>query len=103
MSKQAGAPHRKHIPQRMCAVCREIGAKRKLTRLVRTATSGVQVDPTGKMNGRGAYLCDKPSCWVRALESDILEKALRVQLTDEDRQRLREVINKMPKPDLPTA
>lgn len=103
MSKQSGTPHRKHIPQRTCAVCREVNAKRTLTRLVRTASGGVQVDPGGKMNGRGAYLCDKRSCWVRALETDVLEKALRVQLTDEDRQRLREVLDKMPKTDPPSA
>lgn len=87
MSKQsAGRP--KHIPQRTCIVCRETGAKRNLTRLVRTPDEGIQVDLTGKRNGRGAYLCDKPSCWQRAIESDVLAKALRTTVTDEDKQRL---------------
>lgn len=87
MSKQV---HRKHIPQRTCVVCRETDAKRSLTRLVRTADEGVQIDLTGKRNGRGAYLCNQPSCWQRAVESDVLEKALRTTLTPEDRQRLDE-------------
>ncbi|MCC7448642.1 MAG: YlxR family protein [Anaerolineae bacterium] len=80
----------KHIPQRTCVVCRETDAKRSLTRLVRTADEGVQIDPTGKRNGRGAYLCDQPACWDRAVQSDVLEKALRTTLTVEDRQRIDE-------------
>lgn len=91
MSKHpAGRP--KHIPQRTCVVCRETNAKRSLTRLVRTADEGVQVDPTGKRSGRGAYLCEQASCWKRALESDVLDKALRTTLTGEDRQRLGKVM-----------
>ena len=80
----------KHIPQRTCVVCRETNAKRTLTRIVRTAENGVQVDPTGKLNGRGAYLCDRSECWQQAVESDVLDKALRTTLTAEDRQRLNE-------------
>src|SRR5262249_61248663 len=63
----------KHVPQRTCVVCRQTSAKRTLTRIVRTADQGVWVDPTGKRNGRGAYLCDQITCWERALNSDILE------------------------------
>jgi predicted RNA-binding protein YlxR (DUF448 family) len=50
---------RRHIPRRTCVVCRATGDKRALTRLVRTPDDGVHVDPTGKRNGRGAYLCDR--------------------------------------------
>lgn len=82
-------PAHKHVPVRMCVVCREHGGKRALTRVVRTA-GGVMVDPTGKMNGRGAYLCDKASCWQRALTSDVLASALRATLTGQDRERLSE-------------
>ena len=89
MSKQ---PAVKHIPQRTCVVCRETNAKRTLLRIVRTAEHGVQIDPTGKQNGRGAYLCDKPTCWRRAIETDILGKALRTILTADDRDRLRAAV-----------
>jgi predicted RNA-binding protein YlxR (DUF448 family) len=82
----------KHIPQRTCAVCRETNAKRTLTRLVRTPAEGVQLDPSGKQNGRGAYLCNQLSCWQNAVESNVLEKALRTTLTPDDRQRLREAM-----------
>jgi uncharacterized protein len=86
---------RKHVPQRTCVVCRETDAKRALTRVVRTAEEGVQVDPTGKRNGRGAYLCSQPSCWQRAVESNVLDRALRTTLTAEDRQRLSEAMKQI--------
>lgn len=92
MTEAAGrTPRRKHIPQRTCVVCRDKDAKRQLTRLVRT-DSGVVIDPSGKLNGRGAYLCDNPTCWARAASTDILSKALRTTLTAEDRQRLQQAI-----------
>jgi len=77
---------RKHIPQRTCVGCREVLPKRSLIRIVRTP-QGVQVDPTGKMAGRGAYLHNQLSCWERGLKG-ALSQALKVNLTDEERDRL---------------
>lgn len=82
---------RKHIPVRTCVVCRERDDKRTLTRLVRTP-DGLQIDRTGKQNGRGAYLCDRVTCWRKAAESDILNKALKMTLSDQDRNRLLQAI-----------
>jgi uncharacterized protein len=81
----------KHVPIRTCVVCREKDAKRTLMRVVRTE-DGVQVDATGKMNGRGAYVCERQACWERAVSSDVLAKALRTTLTDTDRTRLRQAM-----------
>ncbi len=81
-------PAQKHVPVRMCVVCRDKAGKRALTRVVRTE-AGLQIDPSGKMNGRGAYLCDRVSCWDTAVKTDLLAKALRMSLTEEDRERLR--------------
>jgi predicted RNA-binding protein YlxR (DUF448 family) len=77
-----------HIPQRTCVVCREKKDKRLLTRIVRTPDSGVIVDPTGKRNGRGAYLCDEVVCWNSAVESRIIDQALQTELSNEERQEL---------------
>jgi uncharacterized protein len=79
----------KHVPIRTCVVCREKANKRGLIRVVRTE-HGIEVDLTGKMNGRGAYLCERESCWERAATSDMLSKALRMPLTADDRERLRQ-------------
>jgi hypothetical protein len=82
------APAR-HVPQRLCVACREVDSKRRLIRLVRTADGRVEVDPTGKRPGRGAYLCARPQCWQSALKRHTLARALRVAaLLPEDQQAL---------------
>ncbi|MEZ4666817.1 MAG: YlxR family protein [Anaerolineae bacterium] len=79
--------HTMHVPVRTCVICREKAGKRTLTRIVRTE-HGILIDLTGKMNGRGAYLCDRVECWERAIKSDILNQALRTKMSDEDRMHL---------------
>ncbi len=81
----------------MCVVCRAKGDKRTLTRIVRTE-AGVRIDPTGKMNGRGAYLCDQDTCWDRAVAGGALNQALRTTLTEEDRNHLLQAKPTMAKP-----
>jgi hypothetical protein len=76
----------RHIPQRTCIACRQIEAKGTLIRLVRTP-NGVEADPSGKTPGRGAYLHIDPDCWQRGLAGG-LEKALRTELSEQDRVRL---------------
>jgi hypothetical protein len=84
----------KHVPQRTCVGCHTVRAKRTLVRVVRTP-EGVMVDPTGKLNGRGAYLHNSRSCWERGL-SGALKNALKVELTTEDKQRLEAFMNSLP-------
>lgn len=78
----------KHIPQRTCVGCRTTSAKRAFVRIVRTPEGTVEVDPTGKRNGRGAYLCAQRSCWEHALKRDRLARALRAPLSAADRAAL---------------
>ncbi len=77
---------RKHVPQRTCVGCHETLSKRALIRIVRVGER-VQVDPTGKLAGRGAYLHDRRTCWERGLKG-ALAHALKTELTDEDRKGL---------------
>jgi uncharacterized protein len=84
----------KHVPQRTCVGCREVMPKRKMVRIVRTA-DGVQVDPTSKLAGRGAYMHDRRECWERGLKG-ALGHALKTTLTSEDRIRLEEFMNTLP-------
>lgn len=78
----------RRIPQRTCVGCRRIGSKRELVRIVRLPTGGVEVDPTGKKSGRGAYLCPDASCWEAALERRGLDRALKVVINPEERADL---------------
>lgn len=84
----------KHIPQRTCVGCREVLPKRQMLRIVRTG-EGVRVDPTGNLAGRGAYLHDRRSCWVRGMKG-ALAHALKAELTAEDRAHLEEFMNTLP-------
>lgn len=51
-----------HVPTRTCAVCRTARPKRELTRIVRTPAGSVIRDETGRLAGRGTYICDQPGC-----------------------------------------
>ncbi len=78
----------RHIPQRTCIVCRHVKEKRKLVRLVRTPEGSIEIDRSGKMTGRGAYLCHRQQCWETGLKANKLEHALRGKLTGANRERL---------------
>jgi predicted RNA-binding protein YlxR (DUF448 family) len=65
-----------------------------MVRLVRTA-DGVQIDPTGKLPGRGAYLHDRRECWERGLKG-ALGHALKANLTQDDRARLEKFMSNLP-------
>jgi predicted RNA-binding protein YlxR (DUF448 family) len=76
------------IAQRTCVACRQIKPKRELVRLVRTSGGDIEVDSTGKKEGRGAYLCPVRECWEKALKGKQLEQTLRISLTRENREQL---------------
>jgi predicted RNA-binding protein YlxR (DUF448 family) len=61
-----------------------------LVRIVRQPAGDVVIDATGRLNGRGAYLCNRPACWVRASETETLAKALNAHIPDNLRMVLRE-------------
>lgn len=88
-SKRGKGPRPKHVPQRMCISCRQHDAKRGLIRIVRTPEGTVEVDPTGRRNGRGAYLCHQRACWEKALSSGLLSRALKVDINAETVDTLR--------------
>jgi len=68
-------------PERTCVVCRQTNQKKQLVRLVRTAEGTIEIDPTGKRPGRGAYLCHDASCWRSAVKGNRLETALRTKMS----------------------
>ena len=68
--------------------CRQIKAKRELVRLVRTLRGDIEIDTSGKKEGRGAYLCPRRACLEKALQGKQLEHVLKSQLTPANRERL---------------
>jgi uncharacterized protein len=94
--KRAKGPRPKHVPQRMCVACREHDTKRGLYRIVRTPEGTIEPDPTGRRNGRGAYLCTKAACWEKALGTGILSRALNVEIDTESLDALRRYAATLP-------
>ena len=78
----------KKIPMRMCVGCRTMKEKKSLLRVVRTADGEVRVDPTGKLGGRGAYVCPSAECLKKAVRSRALDRALETSLSPEVMERL---------------
>ena len=76
------------IAQRTCVACRQVRPKRELVRLVHTSGGDIEIDSTGKKEGRGAYLCPGRECWEKALKGKQLEQTLRINLTRENREQL---------------
>ena len=75
-------------PQRTCVACRMVGDKRGLVRLVRVSDGSVAVDTSGKVSGRGAYLCHRTECWESGIAGGKLERSLKVILTPSNREQL---------------
>jgi predicted RNA-binding protein YlxR (DUF448 family) len=76
------------IAQRTCAGCRQVKGKREMVRLVRTGTGSVEIDRSGKKEGRGTYLCLEWGCWEKALKGRQLEHALKGNVSREELERL---------------
>ena len=78
----------KKIPQRQCMGCRERKAKRELIRVVRGTDGVVSLDFSGKLNGRGAYICPQMECLQKAQKAKSLERSLEVPIPQEVYERL---------------
>lgn len=73
----------KKIPMRQCAVCHTARTKKELVRVVKTPDMEVGLDDTGKMRGRGAYICPDIECFKKARKTKALEKSLSISIPDD--------------------
>ena len=71
------------IPMRRCTGCGEMKEKKSLIRIVRTPEGAIRIDGTGKMNGRGAYLCDDVTCLRKARKKRSLQRSLDTPIPEE--------------------
>ena len=78
----------RRIPTRSCVACRTSRPKRELLRVVRTPDGRVAVDDTGRVAGRGAYLCRDDACITRAIDRGALARALETTIPPELREEL---------------
>ena len=79
----------RHVPERSCVACGVKMPKSKLLRVVRTDRKSLVVDTTGRAPGRGAYLCQAPECWDRALGKGGLGRSLGLEISSTDLEPVR--------------
>ena len=63
----------KKIPQRKCIVCQDRDSKKELMRIVKNKEGEIFLDPSGRANGRGAYICKDTECLKKAIKTKALK------------------------------
>lgn len=82
----------KKMPQRTCMGCNEKKDKKDLIRIVKSSDGEINIDKSGKMPGRGAYICDNIECLEKAVKTKRIERVLESKIEDTIYEKLRGVI-----------
>ena len=82
----------KKIPERTCMGCNQKKNKKDLIRIVKNKEKGILVDKTGKLEGRGAYICNNIDCLDKAIKSKRIDRKLEATIDNEIYETLRGVI-----------
>lgn len=82
----------KKKPTRTCIACNEQKEKRELLRIVKSKDGIIEVDLTGKKNGRGAYICKNEECLEKLIKTKKLEKVFDTEISSELYENIRGVI-----------
>lgn len=82
----------KKIVQRMCMGCNTKKDKKELIRIVMNKEGNISIDKTGKLSGRGAYICDNVECLEKIIKSKRLERIFETKIDEEIYKNLRGVI-----------
>ena len=80
------------LPERTCLGCNIKKPKKEFIRIVKNKEGEINIDRTGKMPGRGAYICDNIECLEKLVKSKRLEKVFEIKISDEIYEKLRGVI-----------
>ena len=82
----------KKKPARRCMGCNESKEKNELLRIVKSKEGIIEVDLTGKKNGRGAYICKNEQCLDKVIKSKRLQKVFEQEIGQDIYENLRGVI-----------
>ncbi len=77
------------VPMRMCIACREMKPKKELIRIVKN-DAGITIDYKGKVNGRGAYICNDEACLRKCIKSRALNRAYKTEISEDVYNKLLE-------------
>lgn len=78
----------KKLPLRLCIGCGAQKPKKEMVRIVKTAQDEIFLDSSGRMNGRGAYICKNGECIVRAEKTRGLERSFKIAIGRDVYKRL---------------
>lgn len=81
----------KKTPERRCIGCMQSRPKRELIRIV-AAEDGLHIDESGRMPGRGCYLCRSAECYQAALKKNAFGRSLKAEVSREQAQSIAEQI-----------
>lgn len=81
---------KKKKPERSCIACQNKQVKGSFIRIVRTPEGEVQIDPSGKTSGRGAYICSNANCIDLVIKNKRLDKVLRTKVSSDIYHALRQ-------------
>lgn len=73
----------------MCIACKESKVKKELIRVVKT-DDDFALDFTGKLNGRGAYICNNDECMQKCIKGKMLSKAFKQNISNETYEKIKE-------------
>lgn len=80
---------KKKIPIRKCTGCLQMKEKKELIRVVKTNEGEYKLDLTGKMSGRGAYICKNEECLQKAFKSKGLERSFKCAIPKDIYEKIR--------------
>ena len=73
----------KKTPMRKCTGCGEMKDKKEMIRIIRNAEGKLELDMTGRKNGRGAYICNDIECLRKARKNKGLERSFKMPVPPE--------------------
>ncbi len=85
----------KRVPIRQCIGCQEMKEKPSMIRVIKTQDDQILLDPTGKANGRGAYLCNNRTCLEKVCKSRGLDRAFKMKVPADVYTALMEAFDKL--------
>lgn len=83
------------VPMRKCIGCQEMKNKKDMIRILKTMEDRIEIDTTGKKNGRGAYICPSRDCFEKAVKTKGIERSLKMSIPREVYENLEKEIQEI--------
>ena len=84
----------KKTPMRKCTGCGEMKDKKEMIRVIRNDEGKLELDMTGRKNGRGAYICNDIECLAKAVKAGRIKKEFGTDIPNDLYDRMEEQIKK---------